>query len=363
MKKPHTTTLKRMTVARLRVGCAVVAGLLLLTGDPRAAGPAPSQKRLPAALESYLATAVHLSSSEKQSLVSGAPVTKLLEGVDASKEVAVFGAVWINAAPSSYVARVQDIEHFERGGAFKITKRISDPPTLGDFAQLDLPKDDLEDLRSCRAGDCELKLSAASLRKLQTEVDWDKPTANAEAVDLFRRLAYEYVAGYRQGGNARLAIYRDADRPTFVANEFRSMIERLPALSLLPDLRRYLLDYPNAPLPQSRDFLYWQIVQFGLKPTIRINHVVIQERADSTVIASKMLYASHYFWTALETRTLMPDASQGPGFWFVTVSRSRSDGLSGFRGRLIRGRIRNEAKNGTLSALTATKTQLETTAR
>jgi hypothetical protein len=65
----------------------------------------------------------------------------------------------------------------------------------------------------------------ASLRKLQAEVACDKPTANAEAVDVFRRLAFEYVAGYRQGGNARLAIYRDAHRPTFVANEFRSMIE------------------------------------------------------------------------------------------------------------------------------------------
>ena len=61
----------------------------------------------------------------------------------------------------------------------------------------------------------------------------------------------------------------------------------------------------------------------------------------SAVIASKMLYASHYFWTALETRALIPDTSRGSGFWFITVNRSRSDGLSGFVGRLIRGRRRN----------------------
>ena len=58
--------------------------------------------------------------------MSGAPLTKLLDA-DASKEVAVFGAVWIDGSPAQYVRRVKDIEHFERGGAFRITKRISDP--------------------------------------------------------------------------------------------------------------------------------------------------------------------------------------------------------------------------------------------
>ena len=36
-----------------------------------------------------------------------------------------------------------------------------------------------------------------------------------------------------------------------------------------------------------------------------------------------MLYASHYFWTGLEVRALMPDPARGTGFRFLTVSRSR----------------------------------------
>ena len=352
-----------MTDCRLRLAGVGIASLLLLGGAPRGALRSLPQQDLPAPFERYLATSVHLSSSERRALLSGAPVTTLLGGVDAGKEVAVFGAIWINAAPSDYVRRVKDIESLERGGAFRITKRISDPPQLEDFAQLELPQDDLDDLRSCRVDDCDVKLGAASLRALRSEVAWDQPGADAQANASFRRLAYEYVVGYRQGGNARLAVYRDADRPTFVAREFRSMIERLPALGAMPDLRTYLLDYPNASLSGSTDFLYWQIVQFGLKPTVRINHLVIQDRADSTVIASKMLYASHYFWTALEIRTLIPDPSRRSGFWFITVNRSRSDGLSGFFGRLIRGRVRNEARTGTLAALTATKTSLENAAR
>jgi hypothetical protein len=105
--------------------------------------------------------------------------------------------------------------------------------------------------------------------------------------------------------------------------------------------------------------LYWQETQFGLRPTIRISHLVVQERPNQTVVASKMLYASHYFWTALELRVLLQDPARGPGFWLVTVNRSRSDGLSGFIGRVIRSRVRSEVEDGTLAALTATKTKLE----
>ena len=53
---------------------------------------------------------------------------------------------------------------------------------------------------------------------------------------------------------------------------------------------------------------------FGLKPTIRISHVTIQEGQEGTVVASKMLYASHYFWTGLELRALLPDLTEGSRF-------------------------------------------------
>jgi hypothetical protein len=341
-----------------RIACVAVAALLVC-----ATGRGAAAQRLPAVLEALLSTEAHLSPAEHRNLLSGAAVATLLGGVDQSKEVAVFGAVWINASPSAYVRHVKDIENFERGGAFRVTKRISDPPRLADFAAMHLPEDDIKDLRTCRIGDCELKLGAAALRQFRTEVPWNTPAAAEVASRVFREQAYEYVTGYREGGNARLAVYRDADRPTFVASEFRSMIERLPGLLARPDLRHYLLAYPKASLARSTDFFYWQDVQFGLKPTIRINHLIIQDRDDATVIVSKMLYATHYFWTALETRLLIPDASRGAGFWFVTVNRSRSDGLSGFVGRLIRGRVRNEARQGTLAGLTATKTKLETVAR
>jgi hypothetical protein len=72
-----------------------------------------------------------------------------------------------------------------------------------------------------------------------------------------------------------------------------------------------------------------------------------------------MIYATHYLWTALDLRVLVPDPSRGRGFWLVDVSRVRSDGLSGFVGRVMRGRVQNEAQKALHEALTATKARLE----
>jgi hypothetical protein len=70
------------------------------------------------------------------------------------------------------------------------------------------------------------------------------------------------------------------------------------------------------------------------------------EEPGGAIVASKMLYASHYFWTALELRVLVRDPSRGQGFWFVTESRSRSDGLSGFTGHVIRARSAARRRRG-----------------
>lgn len=343
----------------VRFVAAVALAAVSFLRMPGASAAGGSQLALPSPLDSFLVEEAHASLADREALLAGNPLVKLLEA-DPVKEVAVFGAIWVNAPAASYVQQVRNIEESERGGAFRVTKRISEPPSAGDFAALTISDEDFGNLKDCKLGDCALKLGADALETLRAEVDWRKPTARADANAVFRRLALQYVNGYREGGNARLAVYRDKDRPTFVANEFRSMIERLPRLGAeLPDLTRYLLEYPKARLANSTDFLYWQETQFGLKPTVRISHLVIQDHPDGTVIASKMLYSSHYFWTALELRVLLRDPARGPGFWLVTVNRSRSDGLSGFTGRVIRGRVRSEVEDGTRAALTATKTRLE----
>lgn len=350
-------TTRTLTSAGSALAIVLMAGSPTMTTAPTMVASAAGS--LPPRLDSYLNTIVKPTPAERQQFLDGAPLTKPLDA-DPTKEVAIFGAIWIKAPVRRYVEAVQDIERFERGSGFPVTKRINTPPRLEDFAQLRVPETDVADLQRCRVGACKLKLSEETLRKIQTGVDWSAPDSKSKVDALMRRIALDYVTGYLEGGNARLAVYRDHARPTFVAQEFRAMVEQMPELTAyMPDVRRYLLDYPKATLPGSSSFLYWQETRFGLKPTIRISHLTIREGPDETVIASKMLYASHYFWTGLELRALIPDPSRGPGFWFITVNRSRSDGLSGFKGVLIRRSVRSEVQEGVLASLTATKQLLE----
>jgi hypothetical protein len=318
---------------------------------------APS--RLPPRLEQYLTTHVKLPANQHAQLLQGQPVARPLE-VDPSKEVAVFGAVWIAAPIARYLDAVRDIEQFEKGDNFLVTKRISSPPRLDDFAAMRLQPDDARDLRKCKVGSCAIKISEGTLLRIRREIDWSQPDAAARVEALMRQVALDYVNGYLEGGNARLAAYRDSSRPTFVAHEFATMVQQMPSLTqFLPEVKQYLLDYPRATLPNADSFLYWQEANFGLKPTIRINHLTIANQPAGAVVVSKMLYASHYFWTALELRVLVPDPARGAGFWFVNINRSRSDGLSGLVGTLIRGKVRGEAEKGMLAALKTTKLRME----
>ncbi len=335
----------------------IVSALLLpaATHFPAQTG----QFRFPGRLEAYFTTAVRLSAEERQRLMAGSPVTKMLDA-DQTREVAVFGAVWVSAPIGRYVEAVKDIEAFEKGGRFTQTKRISAPPRLDDFSALRLPEQDVAALRSCRIGDCDVKLGEQAIKRFRSEIDWNAPTARDAANRLMQRLAFEYATRYLEGGNDQLAVYRDDSRPTFVAQEFRTMVDRMPELTTyMADVGRYLLDYPRVTLPDAASFLYWQETEFGLKPTIRISHVTIRENPDGAIVTSKLLYASHYFWTGLELRVLVPDPGRGPGFWLVTVNRGRSDGLSGFTGSFVRRRVQSEVQNGALAALRSTKQRLE----
>jgi hypothetical protein len=346
----------RDTLRHRRIAAMVCGAIVLLWAARHSETAALT---LPARLDAYVTKYVKLTPTQQSQLAAGQPVTKLLDS-DPAKEVAVFGAVWVDAPIASYLAATKDIERFESGSGFRVTKKISSPPRIEDFAQLTVPDDDAADLRTCKVGECEIKLGAPAIERVRREVDWTKPDARARLDQVARSLALEYVKSYLEGGNAELATYRDSDRPTFVAREFESMIQRLPELTeYLPEIRQYLLEFPKATLPDSHSFLYWQEAQFGLKPTIRINHLVIAESPNGAAIASKMLYASHYFWTALELRVLVPDPQRGKGFWFVSVNFSRSDGLSGFVGRIIRGKVRGEAEKGMTTVLAATKSRLE----
>jgi len=74
-----------------------------------------------------------------------------------------------------------------------------------------------------------------------------------------------------------------------------------------------------------------------------------------------MLWASHYFRTALEFRLLVPvKTSDGkPALYCVVLQRSYVDGLTGLKGRLIRGPIMSRTVSSMQGYLSSIKKKLE----
>jgi hypothetical protein len=134
----------------------------------------------------------------------------------------------------------------------------------------------------------------------------------------------------------------------------------------VPAFIAYLDDYPRGRPAGAEDFFYWSVVDFGLKPTLRLIHVTIypmDDRPRSDVayaIAIKQLYASHYFHSALELRFLVDDGRVArPGFYLLSITRSRTDGMTGFTGSFLRPIISRRSRNGVQRYLEHVKRQVE----
>src|SRR6478609_4553754 len=164
----------------------VAAGAVLIALISSSLHGQDTPPAFPGRLGDAIARYLKPTAAEKAKLLQGEPVTKFLDA-DPSVEVAIFGAVWVKAPVARYVAAVKDIEQFEKGGNFLVTKRISSPPRLEDFDKLTLPPDDISDLKACKVADCKVKLGETALTRIQKETDWSKPTATADVERSIRK--------------------------------------------------------------------------------------------------------------------------------------------------------------------------------
>ena len=321
-------------------------------------------------VDDLLRRKMRFSAADLRSLDAGAAVVKSLE-TPVRQELAHFGVVYIQAPQQRFIERFRDIERFESGPGIPQIGRFSVVPQLQDLASLTLPVEDVQALRTCRPGDCDMKLPAAAMSRFRNQVNWSSPDAARDANAIARDMILELVRRYQANGNDALGHYDDDGDPLSVAEQFRALLpsgDLLPAP--VPALIAYLENYPRSRPAGAEDFFYWSVVDFGLKPTIRANHVTIYPLSGSSsanvayVIAIKQLYASHYFHSTLELRFLVGDDRRPgrQGFYLVSITRSRNDGMTGFTGSLLRPIVSRRSRNAVGRYLEHVKRQVERTA-
>ena len=321
--------------------CSIVA-LLVLATVPTASRSDPAR--------GFLATAFRLSAAEISRIDTGEVVSRTLD-VDNRREVATLGIVRIKTTPAAYVERLVDIATFKRTESVLQIGTFSTPSQPSDARSLTIEDADLKRLRECRVDDCQVRLSAESIERVQREVDWHAADASVKATQLMRQILVDYVARYGQSGTAATMEYADRVPRLNVGNEFASLVDAdTVTWAYAPQLRRHLLEYPAPSIQKITDFVYWSKELVRGRPVISITHVAISPSvAESPVayaIGSKQIYAMHYFDASLGLTLLVPDrTAASPAAYVVYLNRSRIDLFDGMFGgitrRIVAGRARS----------------------
>ena len=323
----------------LKVVTGIILSALLVATDGGSADPA----------KSFLTTALGLSAGDLNRLDRGEVVARTLD-VKNKREVATLGVVRINTSPGQYVERMSDIAAFKKTADVLQIGTFSDVPRLSDVTALTIEDADLKQLRTCRVDDCDLRLPAEAIDHVHKEIDWRAPDASSKASLLVRQLLVEYVARYRQSGMKASMEYADRAPRLNVAREFASLLGADTLTSAhAPRLRRHLLEYPASSAEKITDFVYWSKELVRGRPVISITHVATAAALDDSpvtyAIASKQIYAMHYFDASLGLTLLIPDrGTASPAMYVVYLNRSRIDLFDGLFGGVARRIVAGKAK-------------------
>jgi hypothetical protein len=306
---------------------------------------------------------VGLADDQIQSIRRGKAIAKVLDS-RTPDEVFVFGAIYIDASPESYL-KLAAVDALRKLPNFLAIQRFSEPPQLSDLDGFTLEEEDVKQLRNCKPGHCEIQLPAESMEEFQREVDWSGSDVTGQVNRAAQRMALESLARYQQQGNAALGTYRDKNHPVEVAETFQFLLSRSKALPVyLPDLDRYLLDYPGAKSRSIDSEFYWEKVNFGLKPTLRIVQAIVYRGTHSNepayAVAVKQLYSSHYFQSALDLTVCVKDPARPRGFYLITLKGSKQAGLTGLKGGIVRKVAVGKTTSSLERTLVSIKEKLET---
>lgn len=272
------------------------------------------------------------------------------------REVAVSGLVNVNTSAEEFLQSYRDSMTRKNNSAILEIGSFGRQPALTDLDGLTLETEDIEDLRECVVGHCEVKLSASMIERFRKEIDWAAPDYQLRVTNLFKQMLLAYIKDYRTRGEAALIEYNDKRDSISVAAEQRSLS------SATGYINGFLGDTKSG-LQLLEDTLVWSKIKFGLKPVIAVNHVSIYKRSSDVgpqvLVSSKQIYANHYFnaFHALTAFVNVPGSTNSS--YLVYENRSRADGLEGPFGKLKRGVVEKKALEGLRGIIEQSKASLE----
>jgi hypothetical protein len=294
-------------------------------------------------------------------LKQGETVVKLLPVQD-KREVGVGGLVRLHASAEVFLNSFRETMVRKSNPAILEIGRFGSSPTLGDLQMLTIDERDIEDLKDCVVGDCRLKLSAMMIERLQREINWEASDYRAQAVQLLKVMLVDYVRDYLARGDVALIKYNDKEQEVRLAEEQRDLLAA-SSYNLLTEVPKSLKAFSKSELKLVESAIVWSKIKSGLKPVIAFNHIMIfkseQSMGPQVVIASKQIYANHYFDSSLALTAFLNISDGSPGSYLFYENHSRADGLDGPFSAMKRSIIENKALESVKAILHHSQTSLE----
>ena len=293
---------------------------------------------------------VGLAPGELAALSRGETITRILPTAN-DLDVAVFGVEHVETPRAIFVQRRRDVPRALRMPTRSDVGVFGATPSLEDVAAVQVVGKDLDELRKCQPNECNFKLPATDMAQLRTTIDWSALDAAARVTAYVRQRMVDYVAAYRERGNAALVVYDD-NGGIHASDALVAMLrDSTYVFRMAPSLGRHLVEYPTDSLPGATETIFWSLDNLPhVRRVLRVMHETVYsppELSGTTVIATKQLYADHYFEAGVEILTAIDDSvatatAANSGFTLVAVRHYRFDhlprgGLLNLRGRVING--------------------------
>ena len=122
------------------------------------------------------------------------------------------------------------------------------------------------------------------------------------------------------------------------------------------DVYAHVVEFPNDKMTGAEDIFYWEKIDFGQGPVLRINHVSLFPKgvgAAKFIAANKQLYASKYMRVGLQMFYCVPDTANPdkPGFYLIEMSDSRLPDFGGLKLSIVRRVAASKGVEGTRDTL------------
>ena len=297
------------------------------------------------------------TTSELMRLDSGEPIAKVLD--TDRREVAVVGAVRIAGSQAKLFERYRGLSTVKTSDVVVEAGRFSTPPVPDDLRDLHFEDYDLDTIRTCKPGDCGVRLSTRDMERFAHDVNWSAPNWKQQAGDLWRKLLAANASAYLANGT--LGDYRNKATPLDVADEFNILFGSFADFGKLsPEFMAHLKQFPSARLDGTEDSLYWSKDDIN-RPVTRVTHLSLYAAPAGAhrpgFIATKQIYAAHYFDAGLGLTCVFDDGATG--FYMVSMNRVRTRSLTSFSRAIVRPIVQRRSRDAMDGILRSTKSAIE----